>query len=348
MRRKKKLTSKYISLFCAEMAAVYRAGMLLTDGLQMLMCDADKDGNIVLQSLYSKLVKGYPLSVALRESGYFPNNMSAMTEVGETTGRQTETMTALSEYYDMRERQATALKNAVFYPVVLFAMMAAVVVILIVRVLPIFNDSFERLGARMSPAAEAFMRFGAWLGNASAVIAIIVGVLLLLLLIFRISPKLRDFLGNVVKKRWGNIGIFGDIAALNFVSAMALSMASGVQIEVAVNLASVASGGSDKVAKQHDECKKKLRSGLSLAEAMGESGIISQREMRMLELGTRAGGADTAMAEIARRKERNLQERISRAINRIEPALIATISLIVGVILLTVMLPLMGIMSSLG
>ena len=347
-QRRKKLTDKYISLFCAEMAAVYRAGMHLTDGLQMLMDDADKAGSIVMQSLYTELNKNRPLSEALRNSGYFPDNLTAMAEVGEATGRPAETMKALSEYYDRQERHIAALKNAIFYPVILLVMMVAVVVILIVRVLPIFNDSFERLGVRMSPAAEAFMRFGAWLGDASAVIAVIIGALLLILLILRISPKLRGATNRMFKKMWGDKGIPGDMASLNFVSAMALSMASGVEVEIAVNMASAASGGAEKVNRAHEKCREKLRAGASLAEAMGFSEILNPRETRMLELGTQTGDADAAMADIVRRKERNLQDRINRAISRIEPALIVAISLLVGIILLTVMLPLMGIMSSLG
>ena len=68
----------------------------------------------------------------------------------------------------------------------------------------------------------------------------------------------------------------------------------------------------------------------------------------MLSIGNRSGKADMAMAEIARRSDLDVQDNIDRIVSRIEPALVIISSVVVGVILLSVMLPLMGIMTSLG
>jgi type IV pilus assembly protein PilC len=68
----------------------------------------------------------------------------------------------------------------------------------------------------------------------------------------------------------------------------------------------------------------------------------------MLSLGGQSGMADAAMAEIARRSDRSVQDEISQIVSRIEPTLVIITSVIVGVILLSVMLPLMGIMTTIG
>lgn len=69
---------------------------------------------------------------------------------------------------------------------------------------------------------------------------------------------------------------------------------------------------------------------------------------RMLSIGMKTGAADTVMEEIARRAEENVSAGIERAIGKVEPALVIVMSLLVGLVLLSVMLPLMGIMSSIG
>jgi type IV pilus assembly protein PilC len=68
----------------------------------------------------------------------------------------------------------------------------------------------------------------------------------------------------------------------------------------------------------------------------------------MLSIGSRSGKADEAMAEIARRSDLDVRDNIDRIVGRIEPTLVIISSVVVGVILLSVMLPLMGIMTSIG
>jgi type IV pilus assembly protein PilC len=68
----------------------------------------------------------------------------------------------------------------------------------------------------------------------------------------------------------------------------------------------------------------------------------------MLSIGSRSGKADAAMSEIARRSDLDVQDDIDRIVGKIEPTLVIISSVIVGVILLSVMLPLMGIMTSIG
>ena len=345
---KKKLTNAYVSIFCAEMAVVYQSGIPLANGVLMLLEGAGKDGAAVLKPLLAVLEKGQPLSAALKSSGYFPSYMTGMTEVGEKSGRPTETMKALAEYYDRQDRIEAAVKNTVLYPLILLAMMVAVVLILITQVLPIFNDVFGRMGMRMSAPAVFLMQFGQWLSGAAAIIAGALAVLFIFAAILWLSPGLRAKAAAAVKKKWGGRGVFGEAASSHFVSAMALAMASGLDTKDALEMSSSLSGGAKSVDERNAECINLVIDGDALAEAMGKVGILASWEVQMLTLGAKGGMPDAAMAEIARRKERNLQDKIDRAVSRAEPALVITISVLVGVILLSVMLPLMGIMTAIG
>lgn len=67
---------------------------------------------------------------------------------------------------------------------------------------------------------------------------------------------------------------------------------------------------------------------------------------RMLGVGVRTGQLDTVMEEISRRCDEQLDDLLSRAIGVVEPAMVAVLSIVIGLILMTVMLPLMGVMSS--
>jgi len=336
-------------MFCSELAMLLDAGLTVSDSIQILQDDEPgKDGKAVMQSLLDGLGKGEPFSGALMSSAFFPRYMVHMAEIGEKTGRLVETLKALSEYYERQVRLSVTIKNSVLYPAILLILMVVVVLILIVQVLPIFDDVFGRLGTQMSPLAMALMQFGGWLGGASVVIAAIFCAIFILIALLFIIPSLRKSLGTAFANRWGNHGIFGKIASSRFVFAMTLAMASGLDTADAVDIAAAVSGGSKAVDEKHRRCTELLNAGKPLHEALSGAGILSLQDGKMLSIGSRSGKADQAMAEIARRSDLDVRDSMDRIVGRIEPTLVIISSIIVGVILLSVMLPLMGIMTSIG
>ena len=347
--KSKTLANSYLSTFSMELSMLIQAGIALDDGISMLRDDEpDKTGKAVMQSLLDKLLEGNHLSAAVRDSGYFPRYMVNMIEAGEKTGRLVQTLKSLSEHYDRQERLAMSIKNAVMHPLILFAMMVAVVLILIIQVLPIFNDVFNRLGNQMSPLAIRLMQFGEWLRGVSAVIAGIIAVIILAAAVIWLVSPIRKSVVNGLKNSFGDMGIFGKIASSRFVSAMALAIASGFDIDETLTIATNISGGSKAVDKKHQKCLEMLHDGNALADAMFNSQILSARDSRMLALGSRSGMMDAAISEIAGRIDRNVQDEIDNIISKIEPTLVITASIIVGIILFSVMLPLISIMTSIG
>ncbi|MCL2151519.1 MAG: type II secretion system F family protein [Oscillospiraceae bacterium] len=347
--KNKTLTSSYLSALCSELAMLLDAGLTAIDSVQILQDDEPgKEGKAIMQILIDTLEMGEPLSAALKGSGLFPRYMAHMVEIGEKTGRLVQTLGALSEYYERQVRLSSTIRSSVLYPAVLLALMVVVVLILIVQVLPIFNDVFNRLGAQMSPLADSLMRFGGWLGNASAVIAVIFGAIFILAIIVWAVPSIRKSLTKGFSDRWGDRGVFGKIASSRFVFAMTLGMASGLDTAEAIDIAAAVSGGSKAIDNKHKRCSGLLSSGSTLSEALCGAGILSPQDGKMLSIGSRSGKADAAMAEIARRSDLDVQDRVGRLVGKIEPTLVIISSAIVGVILLSVMLPLMGIMTAIG
>jgi len=347
--KQKILTNSYLSMLCQELAMLLDAGLTVSDSVQILYDDEPgKDGKAVMRMLIDDLESGSPFSQALRNTKLFPNYMVQMVEVGEQTGRLVETLKALSEYYERQIRLSVTIKNSVLYPAILLILMVVVVLILIVQVLPIFNDVFSRLGTQMSPMATTLMNFGQWLGSISVIIAAVFFVIFLLVLIGALLPNVRKRVFQAFGNKWGSRGVFGKIASSRFVFAMTLAMASGLDTADAVNMAGSVSGGTRAVDEKHRKCVELIDSGKPLHEALTGAGILSLQDGKMLSIGSRSGKADAAMAEISRRSDIDVRDSIDRIVGKIEPTLVIISSVIVGVILLSVMLPLMGIMTAIG
>ena len=347
--KRKFLTNMYMSSLCLELSMLIHAGFTIPHGIELMLEDeSNKDSRMVLLSLRDNLSGGVPLSEAMNIAGYFPLYMVNMVRVGEKTGHLSDTLKALSEYYERREMLAISIKNATTYPAILLTMMLAVVVILIVQVLPIFNDVFGSMGVQMSPFALQLMQFGVWLKGASVVIVLTFGVLFLMMFLAWAISGIRKHITRVFRDNFGDKWVFGRIASSQFTSSMALAMVSGMDVEDSVSLAASLNSDSKVLNHKYEKCKSLLTVNINLANALRDSQILSAKDSRMLSIGEQSGMGDATMVEIARRTDRFVQDEISRVVGRIEPTLVIITSIIVGIILLSVMLPLMGIMTSVG
>ena len=91
-----------------------------------------------------------------------------------------------------------------------------------------------------------------------------------------------------------------------------------------------------------------LEEGQGFSEAISESQIFDSLSTRMISIGCKTGAVDMVMKQISLQYSEDINARIFQLISKLEPTLVAVLSIIVGLILLSVMLPLMGIMSGMG
>jgi type IV pilus assembly protein PilC len=269
--------------------------------------------------------------------------MTDMLEVGGRAGRLDTVMQALSGYYERQERLMTGLRAAVIYPAVLLLMLLFVFFVLITRVLPVFSEVLSQLGGSLSGLALLSLRFGVWLTGHWAPVAAVLIVLAAAAVLLWKSGRTRAFLESC--------GLFrrlsASVAAARFAEAMSLTMKSGLDADESMEMARRLAGNT-AMRKKLTAGSKRLAAGESFAEVLLEENVFPALYCRMLAVGFKTGAADTAMAEIARRASEKVQSDVERMAGRVEPGLVILMSLLVGLILLSVMLPLLGVMSGLG
>lgn len=130
--------------------------------------------------------------------------------------------------------------------------------------------------------------------------------------------------------------------------ALSMGMASGLPMEEAVTLAGELMADIPAAQARCTQCRDQLDNGESLSTAMKASGLLPAAQCRLLELGQRSGAADTAMEKLARDLAQESETALEDRVSRVEPALVLVCSVLVGMILLSVMLPLMNIMAAIG
>ena len=346
--KNKHLSQSETALLCRELALLYHAGVEPGSGLLLLAEDcADKQLKKVLEDVASRLDEGMPLSRALEESGSFPAYMCALIRIGEETGRSEDALQALADYYQYQLQLSRRLRAALSYPLVLMTVMLIVIVVLLTKVLPVFDSIYARLGGSMTGIAGILFKAGQLLDAAMPVLCVLLALVLGLIAALSLSDGFRRAVLSRAQKLWGDRGIFKKMNISRFAQAMSMGISSGLMMEDAIELAGGLLEGS-AMAEKCIDCAEKMRDGRTLASAIADCDLLPAAQCRLLELGIKSGCTENVMRQIAEEMDEEADNALELALGRIEPAMVLLCSLLVGMILLSVMLPLLDIMAALG
>ena len=348
-KKAKAVPEDYLPVFCEELYQLTMSGITPADGLELLRDDETQpDLRQTLDTLCELTRDGLPLGEAMRSSGSFPDYMTDMIDLAENTGRLQDTLPALQRYYARKYRLKAEIRSAVTAPAALLAVMVAVVVLLITQVLPVFDRVFAQLGVSMGAVARTMMRAGTALARAGTGLAAVLAAIALAAAAVAFIPALRERFLSWFRYRFGGKGVLGEMAVSRFASSMAMACASGIDMEEAVSMAAKICGGAGEIDRMTAECEEKIRNGHNPADALAESGLFSGRDCGLLRLSERTGSLPDTLESISARLEEDSLRHIDSAVGSVEPVIVLITGALAALILLSVLLPMMGLLSGVG
>ena len=196
---KYKLTALELKNFCGQMGMLLHSGISTTEGLHIL-CDesrTDTDREI-LEPLIRSVEETGSLSQALEEAGCFPKSMTAYVRAGEETGCLDEIMESLYLHYEQEQEISQQIRSAVTYPLIMLGMMAVVILVLLVKVLPVFQQVFTQMGMEMNGVSRGLLNAGNVIRHYSVVFMILAAVLIGCILFFSLTEKGRQNLSQLI------------------------------------------------------------------------------------------------------------------------------------------------------
>ena len=327
MKKKKQqmLGNLEIAAFCDQLSMIVSAGIPIYEGISILQEDAPEEETAEILSVISNsLDHGSSFCDALRETNVFPKYVLDMIGIGELAGKLEEVLNALTGYYKREESIQNSIKNAVTYPLLMIAMMLAVILVLIAKVLPVFHQIYMELGSDLTGFAGAMMRFSDALNQYLFVIVIVL-----------IAAAAGIFL------------ISKSDAGQKFFKKRPLALSSGLDTDQGLMLAEQLVD-NPYMASRIKKCRDLTASGRGFAEAVLTSGIFSKIYTSMITIGFRTGSMDEVMHQISEEYEEETDKQIAKFISVLEPTLVIILSIFIGLILISFLLPLIGIMSSIG
>lgn len=339
-----RMTQGEISLLCYKLFMLADAGVNIDDAVSDISESSEnKKEKEILDDIKNRLWEGKPLSSAVKSTGAFPDYMSEMIGIGEISGRLTEVFASLAKYYENEEELCANLKRAVVYPSIMAGLVAVVFFILIGKVLPIFSQVFDKMGITLSPLSEAMLSLsGVSEYIAAALVILLAAGTVFIVYNFYIKDGAESFSKLFSKSR-----ACMEVDRSRFASSMAMSLSSGLPIEQAMDMTEELLKGSaieDKI----KDCQELIARGEPFSSAVKQSGIFDSMQSGILSAGTGAGTPDRAMGLIAGKCREEADAGMSAMLGRFEYILVIILCVSVGFVLLSVMLPLLGVITSAG
>lgn len=160
------LTARELSNFFGQLGMLIHSGISVTEGLAILQDESQTDTDReIITALLTSMEETGSLTQAMETSGRFPQSSVSYIKTGEETGCLDEILNSLALHYEQEQEVSEQIRSAVTYPLIMLGMMGIVIVVLLVKVLPVFQQVFQQMGMEMNTLSLGLLKAGSILSN---------------------------------------------------------------------------------------------------------------------------------------------------------------------------------------
>lgn len=334
-----------LSFSLTQLSTYIKAGIPLVDSVRILARQSHKvNERRAYERLVYDLLKGENLSDAMIKQGKkFPKLLINMVKTAEMTGDLPTVLDDMAEYYTSMEKTRKQMISAMTYPAVVIILAIGVLIFMLIYLVPQFVQMFESQDATL-PAITLFV-IGASdfiKNNYLILIIVIVSIIFLFYYLFTNVKEFRSIVQKILMHVpvFGNIIIYNEIA--NFTKTFASLLNHGVFITDSMEILSRITNNEvykDIIAKTLSNLSK----GDSISAAFKDEWAIPIVAYEMLVTGENTGQLGLMMEKVADHFQELHRTMINQMKSLIEPLMIIVLALIVGVILLSIVVPMFDI-----
>ena len=334
--------------FFENMGMMIKAGITPSEAVGLLKEESEDAGksNADYEAMALKMSEGSSLEDAMKSSQAFPDYAVDMVGASEYTGKLEGTLFHLSDYYRTEHSMRNTFVSAVRYPIILLFMVIAVLIAMLAIVFPAFYGVYNNLTGNLAASSLNYINISFTLCKVLMVIMIIL-VILLLIGVFMWRGGKSATVRGVLSKISTFRQLFDNLDLCRFTSCFDMFISSGEMQDEAI-AKSLPVAETDGLKKKLNNCIEKMRTGLSFSQAASEEKLYDPINNRMLIPAERSGMLDSILQKILTNLKDNNEAYVARIANTVEPLLTGFLMITLGLMLISLMVPLIGIMNSIG
>jgi type IV pilus assembly protein PilC len=344
------VNAKELAIFTRQFSVMIDAGLPLVQCLEILATQQEnKTFQKVLTGTRTAVEGGSTLSAAMKQyPKVFDPLYTNMVEAGETGGILDTILQRLSSYIEKNVKLQRAVKSALVYPIGVLTIAAAVITLLLWKVVPIFATLFAGLGVDLPLPTKIVIALSNFVGSIFGflILVAIVGAVFAIKVWYG-TPGGRMAIDTIILKLPVLGILMRKIAVARFTRTLGTLISSGVPILEGLDITARTSGNA-VIERALTQVRKSLEEGKSLTEPLKESEVFPGMVTQMIAVGEQTGAMDAMLQKIADFYEEEVDAAVKDLLTALEPIMIVFLGLVVGGVVISMYLPLFSLIGKLS
>jgi type IV pilus assembly protein PilC len=338
--RKKTISRRDLINFTFHVEQLTKSGVPLLDSLRDIRDSLDYSHfTDVLQTVIDEIEGGKTLSLALLEHPQvFDKVYVTLVRVGEETGRLPEVLRDLADMIRWQDELASHTKRIMIYPAIVTVVVLSVVSFLMIYLMPQLLPFIKNVGTEIPTHTKILIAVSSGFVNYWYIIFTVpVIVIVAIRLIAKRNKALKYILDSIKLKIW----LFGPLVMrvklARFANYFAMMYSSGITV---LNALRISEDMMDNLVLEDSirRARSSISDGVQISESFQATGVFPSMIVRMLKVGEDTGAMDVALLNVSYFYNREVRE----SIERLEPAMMPALTVILGGIMMWIMLAVLG------
>ncbi|BBO66474.1 type II secretion system protein F [Desulfosarcina alkanivorans] len=334
------VTQRDVILFCRQFSTMIDAGLPIIQCMDILHAQQENATfKKMLKSIKEQVESGSTLADALKKyPKQFDDLFVNMVAAGEAGGILDTILRRLSAYMEKAAKLKSQVKGAMTYPIVTMIIAVAVVAIILVFVIPVFQEMFADMGGTLPTPTLIVVAMSEFVK--SKIHWIIIGIVIFIFAFKKYynTEKGRKFVDAAVLK----LPVFGllirKVAVSKFTRTMGTMLSSGVAILEALDIVAKTSGNKS-VERAIYNVRSGIAEGRTMADPLAESGVFPAMVCQMISVGESTGALDAMLQKIADFYEEEVDQAVENLTSLIEPFMLVFLGVVIGGLVISMYLP---------
>lgn len=344
----KKIQPRDMSVFCRQFVSMNRAGVSILDCLSLL-CEQTENPVLAkaIKQVQADVQKGETLADSLRKHPkVFTDLMVTTVAAGEASGSLDVALERMAEQFEKSAKTQALVKKAMIYPAMVASVSLVVIVVMLVVIIPSYEDMFADLGTELPGITKAVVAasdflIGYWFLVLPAVIAIVVGV----------SAYLQTPAGKLLTSQLAlRIPMFKNLTVKSACSQLARTLSTLITAGVPLVEAVEITGNTMQNVLFKDamrDARDEIIKGVPLSEPLEQSGLFPPMLYHMIRIGEEAGNTEEMLTKLADYYDEEVEMATQGLMAAMEPVIMLVLAVIVCVLIAAVMAPMLQMYTAL-
>jgi len=343
------MNAREVGEFTQQLATLLGAGLPLDRSLQVLLDLAESDRvKRTVAEVRDKVRQGGSLSDALEEQhGAFNRLFVNMVRAGEVGGTLDVTLDRLTDYLERSRALKDSVVSALIYPILLLVLAAGSLILLLVYVIPQFTPIFEELGGDLPMITKVVLGVGSILQNFWWAI-----ILLTVLVVTQFRRMLADaekrlaWDGRVLDMKW--VGdLVGKMETARLTRTLGTLLTNGVPLLSALSIAQNVITNT-VLRREVNDATRKVKTGGGLARNLAKGGHFPRLALQMISVGEETGQLDSMLMKVSDTYDIEVRNTIDRLLSVFTPVVTLLLAVMIGTIVMSVLVAILGINDLVG